>query len=50
MIPIITKAPRYGYNYRTIARTRYGWRSIGAEAHCVMDDFGSLVVVGPWQT
>lgn len=34
-----------GYTYWYMARTRYGWRQIGPEAHMVMDDFGSLVLV-----
>ena len=45
----IERASGYGYNYRTSQVSRYGLRPIGEEVHCVMDDFGNLIVVGPWR-
>lgn len=45
----IERARGYGYNYRTTYVMKCGCRPIGAEVHCVMDDFGSLVVVGGWR-
>lgn len=32
-----------GYRYWCMHRARYGWRQIGGEMLCVMDDFGCLV-------
>ena len=34
-----------GYHYWTSMRMRYGWRQLGKEAFCIVDDFGSLVFV-----
>lgn len=45
----IERASGYGYNYRTSLATLYGLRPFGAEVHCVMDDFGNLVIVFPWR-
>ncbi len=35
-----------GYWYWHMQRIPFGWRQIGPEAHCIMDDFGSLIFVG----
>lgn len=43
--PAMRSAP-IGYWYWHMQRIPFGWRQIGPEAHCVMDDFGSLVFVG----
>lgn len=32
-----------GYRYWYVQRARYGWRQIGPEMLCVMDDFDTLV-------
>lgn len=32
-----------GYRYWYVQRARYGWRQIGPEMLCVMDDYGFLV-------
>lgn len=32
-----------GYRYWYVQRTPYGWRQIGPEMSCVMDDFRTLV-------
>lgn len=45
---IISRAT-VGWNYRAIQRHRYGWRKVGLEVRCVMDDFGRLVIVGGWR-
>ena len=46
----IERAKGYGYNYRTsYVSQRHGVRPIGAEVHCVVDDFGNLVAVGGWR-
>ena len=45
----IERARGYGYNYRTSYVSRRGVRHIGAEVHCVVDDFGNLVAVGGWR-
>ncbi len=31
-----------GYSYCYMQRTRYGWRQVGPEMMCLMDDFGTL--------
>lgn len=46
----IERARGYGYNYRTSYMSpQRGCRPIGAEVHCVVDDFGALVAVGGWR-
>ena len=45
----IERARGYGYNYRTSYVSQHGARPIGAEVHCVVDDFGNLVAVGGWR-
>ena len=42
---VIRRAP-IGCWYWHMQRIPFGWRQIGPEAHCVMDDFGALVFVG----
>lgn len=32
-----------GYRYWHMQRHRFGWRQVGGELLCVMDDFGTLV-------
>ncbi len=32
-----------GYRYWYVQRARYGWRQIGPEMLCVMNDYGFLV-------
>ena len=32
-----------GYRYWHMQRHRFGWRQVGGEMLCVMDDFGTLV-------
>ena len=32
-----------GYRYWHMQRHRFGWRQVGGEMLCVMDDFGNLV-------
>ena len=32
-----------GYSYWYMQQHRFGWRQIGPEMLCVMDDFGALV-------
>ena len=44
IIPHISRVPG-GYNYWTSIRTRYGWRQLGKEWFCVVDDFGFLVAI-----
>ncbi len=45
----IERARGYGYNCRTSYVSRHGVRPIGAEVHCVVDDFGNLVAVVGWR-
>lgn len=40
--PVIRKSA-IGYLYWRMQRKRYGWRQVGGEMLCVMDDFGTLV-------
>lgn len=42
---MMRRAP-IGYWYWHMQRGPFGWRQIGPEAHCVVDDFGSLVFTG----
>lgn len=35
-----------GYRYWHVQRSPYGWRQVGPEMLCVMDDFGTLVPAG----
>jgi len=42
---VIRRAP-IGYWYWHMQPIPFGWRQIGPEAHCVMDDFGFLVLSG----
>lgn len=32
-----------GYRYWYMHQHRFGWRQVGSEMLCVMDDFGTLV-------
>lgn len=42
---MMRRAP-IGYWYWHMQPCPFGWRQIGPEVHCVMDDFGSLVFSG----
>jgi len=39
----MTRRLTIGYRYWHMQRHRFGWRQVGGEMLCVMDDFGTLV-------